>query len=143
MQRSQLLSLPAQTFQEEQQTHTARYKKRRRVAYSRHTMPVKKAYIIKTNPGTGPMKKLYAILIVLVLSLSSCHVVRFFIWNVADIHDNKKFASLPVHASGEVFQFHQGPRIVQPDLPQNFSDKYGYQDINHFLKRKKQWLSLS
>ncbi len=49
-----------------------------------------------------------SLLLLLLLSLSSCHVGRFFIWNFADIRDHKKFPSQPVAASATPFYFKDG-----------------------------------
>jgi CubicO group peptidase (beta-lactamase class C family) len=47
----------------------------------------------------------YLIILTVVLSLSSCHVGRYFWWNFADINDQKKFPSRPVLKAGETFFF--------------------------------------
>ena len=49
-----------------------------------------------------------SLLLLLLLSLSSCHVGRFFVWNFADIRDYKKFPSQPVAASATPFYFKDG-----------------------------------
>lgn len=45
-------------------------------------------------------------LIVALLTLGSCHVGRYFIWNFSDINDNKKFHAMPLTRQGTPFLFH-------------------------------------
>lgn len=58
------------------------------------------------------MKKLFLFLISasVLLLLNSCHVGRFFIYNFADIRDNRKFPLRAVENAGPVFSFAQGQK---------------------------------
>jgi CubicO group peptidase (beta-lactamase class C family) len=65
------------------------------------------------------VRKLWVISLVITLSLGlySCTFVRFFWWNYADINDQYKFPSVPVHTAGQAFQFHQTNTVVTPFVP--------------------------
>ncbi len=54
----------------------------------------------------------YALLVL--LFCSSCHVGRFFVWNLADLNDSRRFASMPVERKGEPFRFAQRDSAVSP-----------------------------
>ncbi|MEI6576845.1 MAG: serine hydrolase [Bacteroidota bacterium] len=58
-------------------------------------------------------------LIILCSFVSSCTFVRFFVWNYADINDQYKFPSVPIHAvSSGTFHFMQGQKnLVIQQIP--------------------------
>lgn len=78
------------------------------------------------------MKKLL-LLAVFALTLTSCHVGRFFIWNFADIHDYKKFPKLPVATTRGPFSF-----IATSDskvkLPSDIKTKKHHYNFEEALK---------
>ena len=43
--------------------------------------------------------------LIICLTLTSCHVGRFFVWNFADTNDKKKFASVDLKAPESTFYF--------------------------------------
>ncbi|MCB0633994.1 MAG: serine hydrolase, partial [Lewinella sp.] len=55
----------------------------------------------------------------LLLTLTSCHVGRFFIWNFSDTNDQYKFPSEPVAKSDEPFHFIPSP----PDIAERKAPK--------------------
>jgi CubicO group peptidase (beta-lactamase class C family) len=81
------------------------------------------------------MKKILVVF-AFILSLTSCHVGRYFYWNFADIHDHKKFASRPVSASDEAFSF---PKKLNPErFPiKRVSFKGQAVTLEEFLKKSK------
>lgn len=70
------------------------------------------------------------------LSLTSCHVGRYFYWNFADIHDHKKFASRPVLKGDEVFQFKQNDTNIELPL-KNVAFGNKILSFEDFLKKSK------
>lgn len=67
------------------------------------------------------------------LSLSSCYVGRFFVWNFADIKDNKKFQNAPVNNSGDPFYFFESQKKNNPDSVSWNGTKY---KLDEFLNQK-------
>lgn len=65
--------------------------------------------------------KLSLFFIGMMLIVSSCTFVRFFVWNYADINDNHKFQNVPVHKGNTTFSFYSASKnlIITP-----VSDKY-------------------
>lgn len=75
-------------------------------------------------------------LCILVFTLSSCHVGRFFIWNFADIHDNRKFPANKILPQGTPYAFTPGkPDAVR--LPKAIRYKGKEQDFEQFLIKTK------
>lgn len=68
--------------------------------------------------------KLYriAIVVVLLIVLSSCKLGRFVVYNFADIKDYKKFPSRPLTSNGTKFNFHSTPNGKYPKTLK-FGDK--------------------
>jgi CubicO group peptidase (beta-lactamase class C family) len=76
-------------------------------------------------------------LVIAILLLTSCHVVRFFVWNFADIHDNKKFASVPVEKGSTTFSFTTSTNNPSLHLPSKITlhgKDYTMEDIMHKTK---------
>ena len=62
-----------------------------------------------------------AISLLLTLSLSSCHVGRFFIYNFSDIKDYQKFPESTVDKGEETFNFIDGTQASSSlNLPENW-----------------------
>ncbi len=65
------------------------------------------------------------------------YVVRYFVWNFADLHDNEKFDNLPVDKGGETFLF--TPATHEPVLrvPAPFTGDRQPPSFESFLESKK------
>ena len=68
-----------------------------------------------------------------VLLLNSCHVGRYFKWNLADIRDHKKFPYLTVEKSNQLFEFNKLDEFTMPTI----SYENQYLELSHFLEDKK------
>lgn len=62
-------------------------------------------------------RKFISILVLTLLSFSSCHVGRFFWWNFADINDDEKFKNVKVNSSETKFVFQQNTVNTKLNLP--------------------------
>jgi len=83
------------------------------------------------------MRRLLFPLLFFLLLTSSCHVVRYVWWNFADIHDSKKFPSVPVAKSTKSKPlFHYLPGVVIT-LPDAFIDKNKHVSFETFLADHK------
>lgn len=71
----------------------------------------------------------------IMLLLSSCHVVRYFIYNFADVNDYRKFASLPVSNQSPAFTFFQPSANNAPALPAGFTEDPETKDLPAFLEK--------
>ena len=77
-------------------------------------------------------------LILIIVSLfSSCHVVRFFIWNFADIHDYKKFPKTEMPEKGQPFVFFTADKNAKARLPSQVKVKHKKYDFHGFLEKTK------
>jgi CubicO group peptidase (beta-lactamase class C family) len=77
-------------------------------------------------------------LLALMALLPSCHVVRFFVWNFADIHDYKKFAKMPIRKGGEPFIFTAaGTGAAAIKLPKTISLRGKPYTFDGLLERTK------
>lgn len=81
--------------------------------------------------------KIIFAIIFLALGLSSCHVVRYFWWNVADIDDGNKFASVPIGNGESKFEFFRSEENFAFELPGDYSLSNSNQDFNQFIENKK------
>ena len=83
------------------------------------------------------MRSKIIILSVLLLStLSSCHVARFFYYNFADMHDYKKFPNQKIDKPSQTFYFKEAVKQIDPNIPQEFNTK-NYRTIEQFLGKEK------
>ena len=64
------------------------------------------------------------------------YVVRYFVWNFADLHDNEKFDNMPVNKGPETFYFTPARKNIDFQLPSEFNKKNKYATFNDFLKDK-------
>jgi CubicO group peptidase (beta-lactamase class C family) len=71
------------------------------------------------------------------VGLASCHVGRFFYYNLADINDYKKFPQRPVENGGEVFYFIDSNKDFNPTLPASFQSKGDDYSFDQFLEKSK------
>lgn len=65
------------------------------------------------------------------------YVVRYFVWNFADLHDNEKFDNLPVDKGPNTFYFTTSPGNFDFELPPAFSETDRYGSFDEFLEKKK------
>jgi CubicO group peptidase (beta-lactamase class C family) len=72
-------------------------------------------------------------LLTLALALPSCHFVRYFYWNLADLNDYKKFPAVPIVKGEHTFTFHQSIRPFQFSLPDNIILKKEGQSFESYL----------
>jgi CubicO group peptidase (beta-lactamase class C family) len=72
----------------------------------------------------------------LVTTLSSCHVVRFFTLNFADIKDYKRFAKVEVKKGDNHFRFHSA-NTSQVKLPATLPYKDNHYDFEQFLEKSQ------
>ncbi len=79
------------------------------------------------------MKRLWALILVS-LTLSSCHVVRFFTFNFADIGDYKKFPKKDI-SKGETRFYFASSTSTTPTLPPSLSYKDNQYDFETFLEK--------
>lgn len=84
-------------------------------------------------------KRIYSIIFLIGLSIgfNSCHVVRYFWWNVADIGDGDKFASIPIENGETVFDFFKEDKNFNFGLPEHYIIKNKEQDFDQFIEDKK------
>jgi CubicO group peptidase (beta-lactamase class C family) len=73
----------------------------------------------------------------LLILLPSCHVFRFFWWNVPNQNDYEKFPSLPVSKGEEVFKFYETVSNFQFSIPEESMDSKKYPSFEEYLIRKK------
>lgn len=80
------------------------------------------------------MKKFLPIPLLLVMSLSGCHIGRYFYWNVANIDDYKKFENAKIPPSKNPYTFPE--KKLNLRLPDSLADFPG-QDFKAFLEAHK------
>ena len=67
--------------------------------------------------------------------MSSCHFIRYFYWNYADINDGKKFPAFIIENQNNVFNFKYSSEKLKLTIPEKFiSDKENI-DFNSFLEK--------
>lgn len=71
------------------------------------------------------------------LTLTSCHVGRYFFWNFADINDYKKFPSLPIEKASDEFSFKEKSVGTDLTVPQIFEEKSGTITFDNFQENHK------
>lgn len=75
-------------------------------------------------------KTLQYFLILLTLTLSSCHVGRFFVWNFADARDHQKFQKIDIQKEGDSFTFtyaHKSGKLKLPQFINKGKKKYEFE----------------
>lgn len=70
---------------------------------------------------------------IIIILFSSCHVVRYFYYNYADVNDFKKFPEAPVSKGSESFNFFIGTDSPLPDYITKFNNPE-YSSFDGFLK---------
>lgn len=75
------------------------------------------------------------ILLLILFSISSCHVGRYFTWNFADIRDYKKFPADTIKTGHYSFDFYNTEKNLSLMIPKDFTDKS--KDFEDFLERHK------
>lgn len=75
-------------------------------------------------------------LLIMILSLSSCHVVRYFYYNYADVNDYKKFPQVPVNNGNQSFSFYRSNEIEYPAYIAQYTKSQGI-SFTRFLEDSK------
>jgi len=71
------------------------------------------------------------------VTLTSCHVGRYFYWNFADINDYKKFPSLPVGNVSSKFSFREKSPEIVIQVPQSFNENSENLSFDDYLEGHK------
>lgn len=82
-------------------------------------------------------RRLLMILLLVVLSgASSCHIGRFFVWNFADLKDNRKFHQIDISRGSNTFRFNTAERGDTVRLPRDIKSKRRhFHSFDDLLKR--------
>jgi CubicO group peptidase (beta-lactamase class C family) len=72
----------------------------------------------------------------LLVTLSSCHVARFFYYNFADMRDYKKFPSQKIDNPSKPFLFKEVVKQLDPNIPEGFN-KNNQRTFDQFLEKEK------
>lgn len=89
------------------------------------------------------MKKIFIyllIFIVLIFLLNLIlprHIVRYVVWNFADLHDNEKFDNMPVSKGNSTFLFSPSSGNFNFQLPDVYDEGNKFSDFEDFLEEKK------
>lgn len=73
----------------------------------------------------------YLSLVLLVFTLNSCHVGRFFIWNFADARDYKKFQKIDIQNGDKPFEFtyaHKSGKLKIPKFVNRHKKQYEFEE---------------
>jgi CubicO group peptidase (beta-lactamase class C family) len=83
-----------------------------------------------------PLQKInkWVILISIAFIMSSCHFVRYFYWNYANINDGKKFPAFTIENQETVFNFKQSPKNFNFKIPQKYFSNNENCEFNSFLE---------
>ncbi len=83
-----------------------------------------------------PLKTIQiSLVVVFALALGSCHVGRFFVWNFADLHDNRKFKQTVMSKVGQPFVFSPVTADVKVKLPKTIKVKKHQYTFDELLKK--------
>jgi CubicO group peptidase (beta-lactamase class C family) len=75
-------------------------------------------------------------ILILLLLVSSCHVVRFFVLNKEDMNDYKRFPSKEIKTSAPFYKFAELPNQRNISIPQNITS-FKFTDFNDLLVKTK------
>lgn len=81
-----------------------------------------------------------AIVIIGVLILSLFlpkYVIRYFVWNFADLGDAEKFDNMPVHKGDKTFYFTPSDTNYEFTVPETFNEDQRFDDLESYLRKKK------
>ena len=83
-----------------------------------------------------PLQKInkWVILISIAFIMSSCHFVRYFYWNYANINDGEKFPAFTIENQETVFSFKQSPKNFNFKIPQKYFSNNENCEFNSFLE---------
>jgi len=83
-----------------------------------------------------PLQKInkWVILISIAFIMSSCHFVRYFYWNYANINDGEKFPAFTIENQETVFNFKQSPKNFNFNIPQKYLSNNENCEFNSFLE---------
>lgn len=65
------------------------------------------------------------------------HIVRYVIWNFADLHDNEKFDNMPVDAGPNAFHFSPARTNFDFRIPESSDPNKDFNSLDEFLEKKK------
>lgn len=74
------------------------------------------------------------LLVISMIFVSSCHVGRYFYWNMADVYDYQKFPAYPIGKGEGSFCFATAPSLIEPNLPATFAQNTERSDFDDFLE---------
>ena len=74
--------------------------------------------------------------IILAAFLAPKHVIRYFIWNYADIKDHEKFENLPVNNAENPAHFPVADNMVTLEVPDYYLEDERFNSFTDFLERK-------
>ncbi|MGB4122749.1 MAG: serine hydrolase [Bacteroidales bacterium] len=85
------------------------------------------------------MKKNRIIILILplILTLNSCHVARYFYWNLADFDDYKKFPAETINKGDTAFHFIPSDSFISLNLPEGFCEGGFENSFIDFLENTK------
>ncbi|MHC1707205.1 MAG: serine hydrolase domain-containing protein [Bacteroidales bacterium] len=72
-----------------------------------------------------------------IVTFTSCHVGRYFYWNLADVNDYRKFPSVTVHKGDSVFNFHHRSTQIKPAIPPGTLTALPGQTFEQYLEANK------
>ena len=83
-----------------------------------------------------PLQKInkWVILISIAFIMSSCHFVRYFYWNYANINDGEKFPAFTIENQETVFNFKQSPKNFNFKIPQKYFSNNENCEFSSFLE---------
>ncbi len=90
---------------------------------------------LKFNFEKYKLVTLNIFLLIIVASISSCHIGRYFIWNFADAGDYKKFPSDTIRNGNYKFVFPKSDNNLQLSIPEKYATKQ--LDFDEFLEKNK------
>ena len=80
--------------------------------------------------------KFILLFLVLIILLPSCHIGRYFYWNLADLNDYKKFSNLPIENGGSSFTFYEAESNFHFQTPEKFNPGNKFESFDRFLNKK-------
>lgn len=81
--------------------------------------------------------KFILLFLVLVILLPSCHIGRYFYWNLADLNDYKKFPSLPIEKGNNSFTFFESNNNYKFNIPEKYNPDNKWNTFEQYLEKKK------
>ncbi len=79
--------------------------------------------------------RFYLSILFILITLSSCHVGRFVVWNFADVKDHEKFPADTIYNGNNSFEFIKTNKKLIASVPEKYNKKR--LDLDSFLKTNK------